>query len=1009
MANELAKLETLYEIGRGSEICIDSLRELGFNNEEIEQIQTYVSGGDEREFAMLVSRQDKKVYDIGRTAAALFSWFGDTERKELKFIIETCKGNQDQFLEIVRRDMPYLVLTEGTRRTFLAAFKNPFHEKVKEVLLKTARELKDRVKPTEESSRRGSSIAVGAKRFREESSDPRKPMNESQKLEFLEQALIEWGGKGISKEMKGFLKFWTFDDEQIEAILAWMQTDSSESEGNLKFAIEKQRNKVNNIATTSRNLVHWFGEDKNGLDDARFAANRDVRAFFKSVETSFPYLVMSDMTKKTFTAAFEKRSLDKITENMLKLSKTLAEKVPVQILELVKEEEEARNPREVKRLGLETLSSQQSEQGFQKSVVEPFSSSSAFETSQVTLTRNVRWAEQPESERRPFGEGSSSSSSSRLSQGSSSSSSLSSSSRSSHGSSSVSSSLSSKPSSSSSGTTFLDTKDGKNYIVNNVEYVLSQMRPFTSAELARSRKPTEAIDRIALPNKRLCRNIQMHGLIKKAILDKSHANDSIVRLHDWNMFITREHIESLYGNGWLDVSIINAVAAIYNSKSGEGSTYFLTTCIDENSDGISSRDLERVGKYCFSDKRPNVFLVPYITNAKYGGSHFVSFVVDIHHKNVHYYDSLGDQNTFPKEYFEHVRNAFQKGLQIDISAYEKLVHDGPNQRDVYNCGLFSLLFFEYYLNYEQLLPKETFVSRELLIKYRLFILSLIYNRSVDGNLNDIPLEDVNKERLDDYVKREVDRFKYGMTIDYGNCGFDIPFEETCKSLFPILNECSLPTIEKSDFEGYLTRDATILKAATRKTTGNHFDTLINEITGRECNDCSVTILDFNEFEKYGFDNYMIGEFDLVIILDKKESNKNVPYFFFTRNMILATYCRDADRKEEIKDLINDRMVKDLALVQPVIYVDSNSQRDFTEDKLSVQQLEFGSCKSIKRYVANAGKVVGVQRLLFNPGYDHDVQALLMTDCIMLRKGFNNTNDFLAFYARFLSGARVLNC
>ncbi len=551
---------------------------------------------------------------------------------------------------------------------------------------------------------------------------------------------------------------------------------------------------------------------------------------------------------------------------------------------------------------------------------------------------------------------------------------------------------------------------------NDFLYVLSQFRPFTVNEI-------DDDDFLEVRFRtRLCKNIQMHGIINQTILKRCKPADAIFVIDDF--IITKLDILSLYGTTWIEDPIINCIAKMYNAKIlKETNIHFFQSPFTAVIDNLehSAVDLEIIGR-----RKKEIFLIPLVKGVRSsggGGSHYVSAIVNTATRNIVYNDSMykGDI-TIPTDLFNTIVRVFNNSLQIDVSRYNQIIYtDGPVQEDGYNCGLYTLLFFESYIWFRRLFSERQFnricgtncQKIDCMNNYRFFILSLIYNQCFKYSIEDcVPIYDreVNYNTVSDFVKLEVDAFKYGLVKIYDGDGFDFSFGATCKSMYMYVNECMLRTSGQITEPGKISRQyrGGIIRINERK---QRCLDILEYLAYRTCNDMKVLLL-LNVEDLNPLDD--IYKYDLIIYIDQEHQERLlVPYYFYPRNHLLIKYCNVRNQfLEDIRTRFEGKIPGN-SDIKTVIYDETNpddsdrtnpARARFDENNLT-KNLVSDKCPRFNRYVSKNIIVQGIALDMYNPDFDHDVQTVLITDCILTNKSFYNAllrdERFLTRYQNFI--------
>jgi len=370
------------------------------------------------------------------------------------------------------------------------------------------------------------------------------------------------------------------------------------------------------------------------------------------------------------------------------------------------------------------------------------------------------------------------------------------------------------------------------------------------------------------------------------------------------------------------------------------------------------------------------------------GTHYVSLIVNKLTRQIIFYNSIPSDDPFPTQFLTPLRALFGN----EINRYEKIIYrDGPVQRDGHNCGLFTILFLEYYIVYEKLLRNFLKDYDKWMKHYRFFVLSIIYtmgyyNFGKPGLL-------LKRIPIQDSVNLEIDKFKYGLVTKYPSDGFDFKFSDTCKSMYMYVNDCLLRS--SNQLEPFM-RVRTIKRTRPISENFNNqcYSRILN-LVNRKCNDMNVLLL--SDSEDYRIEmGQSIYDYDLIIFIEIPRGQLLVPVFFYPRNHLLITYCTELskERLQFIKRSLQAQIPRN-SQVNCIMYDNTNTNPpDSVEENLSTN-LTTLACVDQNRYRFRNSEIGAFQLDIYNKTASrslsetsfHNTQTVIIIDSILTNKSF----------------------
>jgi len=183
----------------------------------------------------------------------------------------------------------------------------------------------------------------------------------------------------------------------------------------------------------------------------------------------------------------------------------------------------------------------------------------------------------------------------------------------------------------------------------------------------------------------------MEEVIRRAL-----ASRGAVLVEAYNIPITVRDLNTLQGLNWLNDEVINFyLQMIVKRSEGSGqpkvwafSTFFYPKLVD-GSHATVKRWTKKVDLFACS-----VVLVPV-----HLGMHWCLAVIDVEHKAIQYYDSMGgNNNRCLKALSSYLaeEHRVKKGAELDMSAWRmEIKKDIPQQMNGSDCGMFTCKFSEY--------------------------------------------------------------------------------------------------------------------------------------------------------------------------------------------------------------------------------------------------------------------------------------------------------------------------
>jgi len=184
---------------------------------------------------------------------------------------------------------------------------------------------------------------------------------------------------------------------------------------------------------------------------------------------------------------------------------------------------------------------------------------------------------------------------------------------------------------------------------------------------------------------------EMEEVIRRALASRGN-----VLVEAYNIPITVRDLNTLQGLNWLNDEVINFyLQMIVKRSEGEGqpkvwafSTFFYPKLVD-GSHATVKRWTKKVDLFSCS-----LVLVPV-----HLGMHWCLAVIDVEHKAIQYYDSMGgNNNRCLKALSSYLaeEHRVKKGSELDLSSWRmEIKKDIPQQMNGSDCGMFACKFSEY--------------------------------------------------------------------------------------------------------------------------------------------------------------------------------------------------------------------------------------------------------------------------------------------------------------------------